>query len=227
MPPKKTFVCEDVTLETDPNCFNHINWAIGLGMDAHPEWYPEGTTANATDVQCALFIMTHDDIKHDGHNCTVPPCSISASMLASTDETVKMCLPPPVKEEVEGPSIQWWGWVLIVAAVLGLALAAFGGVLFAKKKKKPKPTPTRATTVEPAAPEETVSLVAPPIYTYVQQPQPVYTTVAEPVYVGTIAAQPTVSTSGLFAVDLNHDGVIGSNEVFAVGGQPSVVQVLR
>jgi hypothetical protein len=132
------------------------------------------------------------------------------------DLDVQYCSPPaPVTvTEAPGPSIEWWGWVLIVAAVIALGVvAAYALGLFGAKKPKKK----RAVKVEPTPAPEEAPLIAPPIYTYAQQPTSVVT--APPVY--TYASQPTTivqqaAPSVLFAADLNHDGVIESNEVFAV-----------
>merc|ERR1712146_430270 len=42
----------------DDTCWNHMEWAIKTGLKKNPDWYPVGTEATPTDVQCALYLMS-------------------------------------------------------------------------------------------------------------------------------------------------------------------------
>lgn len=187
--------CQDANESYDPDCFGHIQWAMAQGHWDHPDWYPNGTSfESVVDVQCALFLKMGG--LHDGnsHNCSHRPCeAISTGMAEGGDPEISYCFPRTVEStEGGGPSIEWWGWVLIVLAVLLVgALAAFALGLFGTKKPKKK----RAIKVEPTPepPVETVVApmtsyveVAPPIYTYMQQPT-YQQSVVEPMYVSSIA----------------------------------------
>lgn len=151
-----------------------MEWAIQQGESAHPDWYPKGSTESAVDVQCSLFLMTQDDVVGNGHNCTLPPCAaISESMTESGGSKVDACSPPIVHETEQGPSMDWWGWVLIVAAVLALAagiafaMGYFGGSRKPKSKKrsiKPIPAATEPPAEVPVAVAPVVTAIAPPVY---------------------------------------------------------------
>jgi hypothetical protein len=187
----------DANMSDDVKCASHIEWAKSIGLASHEDWYPNGTTTSDADLQCSLYLKAGPQVngslegEGEGHNCTLPACTpISESMMAAGDALVlEQCVrpAPPVMEE--GPSIEWWGWVLIVAAVvlLGLVVAWALG-LFGPKKPKKK----RAVKVEPApAPEVEV---APPIYTYIAEPVVTSVVQASPTPIYTQMPMATIST---------------------------------
>jgi len=144
--------------------------------------------------------------------------------------------------EAPGPSLQWWGWALIVAAVLAvIGLIGFFvmGQKKAPKKKRavkvpaPEPEPAPVTTTVTAVPTYEV---APPIYTYsaaapvyeatqsiaVAAPQvitapPIMT--APPVY----AAAPTLSA---VAAPVYTTGTIAAPQVVSTIAAPQVVSTI-
>eukprot|EP00929_Paragymnodinium_shiwhaense_P050958 TRINITY_DN25654_c0_g1_i1.p1 TRINITY_DN25654_c0_g1~~TRINITY_DN25654_c0_g1_i1.p1 ORF type:complete len:264 (-),score=49.92 TRINITY_DN25654_c0_g1_i1:418-1152(-) len=214
--------CFDVNATNDPECYANIRWAILQGTLDHPDYYPNGTTT-FVDFQCALFLKK--DVRGDAadrahnvapaHNCTLPPCTaISAGMAAGSDEA-KACMKPEpeadslIEAEPEGPSMPWWGWILIVAGVLLAALAtAFAMGIFRKapqKKKRavkmPVPEPEPVATTVTSAPAYDV---APAVYTYT----------AAPVYMATQSnaiAAPTVVT----VPPVYMNGAPGGNQVMS------------
>lgn len=185
--------CQDANESYDPDCWGHIQWAMAQGHWDHPDWYPNGTSfESVVDVQCALFLKMGG--LHDGnsHNCSHRPCeAISTSMAEGGDPEIKYCLPRPETME-EGPPwyTMWWVWVLIVILVGALAALAFFflcGTKKPKKKRAVKVEPTPEPPVETAVtPLTSYVEVAPPIYTYVQQPT-YQQSVVEPMYVSSIA----------------------------------------
>jgi len=195
--------CATVSETVEKKCYDHVQWAITDGVGQHRDWYPDGMTRSEQDVQCALYLNAFNDISDDSHNCTLPPCEgLSVNMSASTDKKVQeLCLKPIEETEAAGPSLEWWGWVLIVAA----SLALIGGVAFAlglftkKPKKKRAVKAVQPTPVETAAAPLPAYSVAPPIYTY--QAAPVYQatqsiSVAAP---SVITAAPVYATAPVYA----------------------------
>lgn len=211
----------------DKTCWYHVQWAMETGVEKHPDWYPGGTTKAEADVQCALYLKNIGVNEGLSHSCNLPPCAkISDSMMNDPQRShdVNKCLvawtttPPARSAELEittttteapGPSIEWWGWVLIALAVLGLcgAIAAlFMGKKKAPAKKRAMPKPPAPEPVPEAAPLVTSTytlpvatsmivappvLTAPPVVTSTVVAPPVYETVMQPT---TVMAPPVYET---------------------------------
>lgn len=181
------FDAKDVKGEME-DCYQHVVWAKGEGEDSHPAWYPAGAQRDDIDLQCALYVNTFNNITGDGHNCRLPPCTpISETMRNQSGELVKRCITTAPMTKVatpeDKPLLEWWAWVLIGFAIVGLlaAVAYFLG-FFKKPKKKRAVKITQETATVPKVPVE----IAPPIYTYMAPPTEVIT--APPVYTEVVQA---------------------------------------
>lgn len=77
------------TYHAGGTCFFHLQWAMDKGIETHPDWYPNGTTASVADVQCALYLKEIGEDDGTSHSCDRPPCAmISLSMQNGADPTV-------------------------------------------------------------------------------------------------------------------------------------------
>eukprot|EP00929_Paragymnodinium_shiwhaense_P106807 TRINITY_DN7253_c0_g1_i1.p1 TRINITY_DN7253_c0_g1~~TRINITY_DN7253_c0_g1_i1.p1 ORF type:complete len:292 (+),score=46.39 TRINITY_DN7253_c0_g1_i1:77-952(+) len=181
--------CQNVDAQSNGECFVNVEWAMRDGIHQNASMYPAGTTT-FPDFQCALFLKSG---QADGpaHGCSKPPCANLSATMEANGEAVKACLGPldaaePIEEQAAGPSMPWWGWILIVLGVLlaGVGLAFAMGVFKIEKKPKKKRAvrmpPAHAGAPETAEAEPAPQAVAPtqsasmPMYT-VMSPGPVQT----------------------------------------------------
>merc|ERR1712048_906388 len=200
-----------------------VTWAKNIGIHYKPEWYTGyNLTSNSSrlDIQCALSDMVGPSNGSKGHSCPVP-CNSDMPLCAgaSPEEDKDLTTPVPGTTTTASggsgsSSFPWWAWLLIalgLAACLGgLAwyfLAGPGSAKSGAKKKKRGATKTKKETppkveekvAAPAMPVE-APLVAPPIYTYAQQPmqamaQPMVQYVTQPTQYATASAVPIQSIS--------------------------------
>merc|ERR1712048_1313467 len=164
-----------------------VTWAKNIGIHYKPEWYTGyNLTSNSSrlDIQCALSDMVGPSNGSKGHSCPVP-CNSDMPLCAgaSPEEEDKACL----------GGLAWY------------FLAGPGSAKSGAKKKKRGATKTKKETPpkaeeKAAAPAEAAPLVAPPIYTYVQQPmqamaQPMVQYVTQPMQYATASTVPIQSIS--------------------------------
>lgn len=238
------------------SCWFHIKWARDIGVEKHPDWYPVGTTKSEPDVQCALYLKNIGANEGPSHSCNLPPCAKISDSMMTGGHDVEKCLvawtttPPPARSgeievaeittttEAPGPSIEWWGWVLIALAVLGLcgAIAAlFMGKKKAPAKKRAIPKPPAPEPVPEAAPLVTSSvtlpvarsmivapqfLTAPPVVTSTVVAPPVYETVMQPT---TMMAAPVYET---FMQPVAAPQIVTAAPIYETFTQPAAAPVM-
>lgn len=165
-------------------CFFHLKWAMDKGVEAHPDWYPNGTTASVADVQCALYLKEIGEDDGTSHSCDRPPCAmISTSMQNGADTTIDItkCLAPaptPVPTPVPAPhrsgdfvvtmaptpsvtttteapgSSSLPTWAIVLLVVAGCACVGGPLAIFGLSKKPKKTRSVKSSLTAPAGEDE-------------------------------------------------------------------------